>query len=121
MERINELQTEIKEWSDSTFDKYRIALPIAYHLKKEVDELIEKLIIWNKGNYGSSEDYFKNLYEVEMEFADCFMLLLDSASHFPMSMDTLFKRTEEKLEINKKRKWGVSDEHGVIEHIKENI
>lgn len=118
MEKIKELQGDIKKWSDDTFGKYRTAKPITYHLKKEVDELIEKLELWYQGQYGTMEEYEAALYEIKMEYADCLMLLLDSISHSPLTLEIVVKATEEKLEINKKRKWGEQDENGVIEHIR---
>jgi hypothetical protein len=119
MEKIQTLQFDIQKWSDETFGKHRIATPIVYHLKKEVDELIEKLEDWHKGQYGSMEVCAEKLHEIKMEFADCFMLLIDAAAHFPLTMDAIYKATEEKLEINKNRKWGQQDENGVIEHIRD--
>ena len=53
-----------------------------------------------------------------MEIADCFMLLLDSAHHVGITHNEILQATKEKLEINKKRKWGNPDENGVVEHIK---
>jgi hypothetical protein len=119
MDKIQILQHDIQTWSDKAFGMHRIATPITYHLKKEVDELIEKLEEWYKGQYGSMEECQKHLHEIKMEYADCLMLLLDSIAHFPLTMDCVIKATEEKLEINKTRKWGKEDENGVIEHIRE--
>jgi NTP pyrophosphatase (non-canonical NTP hydrolase) len=116
---LQKLMNEIRQWSDTTFGKYRLATPMIYHLKKEVDELIEKLNIWYKGQYGGMETMFENQKKIRMEFADCMMLLLDSASHFGISAEMLLSDTREKLEINRTRKWGRSDENGVVEHIKE--
>ena len=61
-----------------------------------------------------SDKLFQN---VLFEFADAYMLLLDSAWHFGISIKTLLEYTQKKLEINKKRKWGKPDKNGVIEHI----
>jgi hypothetical protein len=125
IQRIQELQDDIKKWSDNAFGKYRIATPMAYHLKKEINELINALEIFYQGTYSnvSTEDgidqYTAKKRRVLFELADCLMLLVDCAAHIQIGTDELLRATEEKLEINKKRKWGTSDENGVVEHIKE--
>jgi NTP pyrophosphatase (non-canonical NTP hydrolase) len=100
-----QLADDISTWSDATFGCGQRNPAIAYHLKKEVDELIEAL-----ENVSSVE-------ELGMEFADCLMLLLDSASHAGISVDELMIYARKKLEINKTRIWGKPDENGVIEHV----
>lgn len=123
---FSELQHEIQEWSDKQFGMYRSPIPMLFHLKKEVDELIEILQEYSKGVYsGANEtesDFIKRyndiVHKIKLEYADCFMLLMDSAAHFPFTMSVIKKSIAEKLEINKNRKWGTEDENGVIEHIK---
>jgi hypothetical protein len=128
---------DIQKWSDETFgSQYQRTIPILHHLKKEVPELIEALenihnfegtgkldySDRNGGNFILDEKSEKKKLElwhkVYEEFADCFMLLFDAATHFPMTVDTIQMQMERKLEINKKRKWGTPDENGVVEHIK---
>ena len=96
------LMNEVAEWSDATFGVGQRNPAIVYHLKKEVDELIKA---------------FDNNEDPLMEIADCFMLLLDSAHHVGITHNEILQATKEKLEINKKRKWGNPDENGVVEHI----
>jgi hypothetical protein len=43
-----------------------------------------------------------------------------SGTHFGINADELLTITYNKLEVNKKRKWGNADKNGVIEHIKDN-
>ena len=122
MEDLQKLMNEISEWSDKTFGESQRNPAIVHHLKKEVDELIDAL---NKSNalvYADSignGNFSRTINEVKMEYADCFMLLLDSAAHFGMTSEDLIKVTKEKLEINKCRKWGNPDKNGVVEHITE--
>jgi phosphoribosyl-ATP pyrophosphohydrolase len=121
---VQELQNEIKKWSDDTFGRYRNGTPIAYHLKKEIDELIDALKTCHEGVYAETneiaiEQMKKNKRRILMESVDCFTLLLDVLAHEQMDVKDLMKGSIEKLEINKKRKWGKPDENGVIEHIKE--
>ncbi|MEG1415877.1 MAG: DUF550 domain-containing protein, partial [Clostridium sp.] len=89
--------------------------PIAKHLKKEVDELIEALENFSKGGGRPSELFFL----AGSEFADCLMLLLDASNHFGYDADQLITACYNKLEVNKARVWGVPDRDGVVEHIRE--
>lgn len=70
------------------------------HLRRECDEAIESGDI--------------------SEFADIFLLLIDAFHRrFPIAnADSMIKAAKNKLEINKKRKWGKMDSDGVSEHIK---
>jgi len=122
LQRIQNLQDDVKKWSDGTFGMYRTATPMAYHLKKEIDELIIALEELYQGTYSNNTqngiDLLMSKYKrIRFELADCLMLLIDCASHAQINMDSLISATEEKLEINKNRKWGTPDENGVVEHI----
>lgn len=123
---INKLQllmNDVRQWSDATFGYGQRTTSIVYHLKKEVVELIQAL---NKTyELGCDEsvgvgELGRQILRTEFEYADCFMLLLDSAHHFGLSAENIFDLTRKKLEINKKRKWGEPDKNGVVEHIKED-
>lgn len=123
-DNIQILQNDIKRWSDREFGMYRNGIPIIYHLKAEVDELIEALKDNHKGLYANTDKTaLKRLREskdkILMEFADCFMLLIDAAAHEQITIDMLTKATKQKLEINKARKWGAANEFGYHEHLKE--
>lgn len=121
MDELEYLMQEISEWSDSTFGKHQRNPAILYHLKKEVDELIEA--VNNFQNYDAepgSEYEAKLLDSAIEEYADCMMLLLDSATHFGFGAESLLKSVADKLAKNKTRKWGKPDENGVVEHIKED-
>jgi NTP pyrophosphatase (non-canonical NTP hydrolase) len=113
MKDLQKLMDDIREWSDATFGEGQRNPAIAYHLQKEVPELIEAIEKFQK------EDSMGHIHRAGFEFADCFMLLLDSASHFGLTAGNLLWYTEEKLKVNKERKWGKPDENGVVEHIPE--
>jgi NTP pyrophosphatase (non-canonical NTP hydrolase) len=113
MKDLQKLMDDIREWSDATFGERQRNPAIAYHLQKEVPELIEALEESQKIESKRTQD------RVCYELADCFMLLLDCASHFGLSAGNLLWYTEEKLKVNKERKWGKPDENGVVEHIAE--
>lgn len=113
---VQRLMFEIREWSDNTFGNGQRNPAIVYHLKKEVDELIEAINECNK-----EVDHVRfptaEIHNLKMEYADCMMLLLDAISHSDFSAHCIFKAVKEKLEINKKRTWGKPDANGVIEHL----
>lgn len=125
MKRIQKLQNDIKKWSDETFGMYRTGLPIAHHLKKETDEVIDAISTLHQGIYtnGTREDGIKKLSDahkrVLFELTDCLTLVMDIAAHEGITMEQLIDASFTKLEINKKRKWGEPDENGVVEHIHE--
>lgn len=99
--RIQQLQDEIAAWSDQTFGADRPANTPLHHLAKEIQELI-----------ASPND--------SMEYADCLILLLDAYRMTGGQADDLIETCYEKLEINRKRKWGTPDKNGVVEHIRED-
>ena len=108
--------TEIGEWSDEAFSngefRHGRALPVCYHAKKEIDELIEACdSFFIKHNNNS-------IYDVEVELADVFTLMLDCARLLGYNADDVYHICYDKLQINKKRAWGKPDKNGVIEHIK---
>lgn len=110
MEKLQILLDDILNWQKHTFpDSYAISK--LHHLSQEVPELIEEL------------EYFENgggsINRIRMEFADCFLLLMGSATIAGFSAEDIETMIREKLEINKKRKWGIPDENGVVLHIKE--
>lgn len=112
---------DISEWSDATFGESQRNPAIVYHLQKEVYELTEALIKANELGSDNSVgigEFGRQMNETKMEYADCFMLLLDSAHHYHITAKELIKLVRKKLEINKKREWGKPDNNGVIEHIK---
>ena len=113
LRELQKLMEDIQEWSDSVFGEWQRNPAIIYHLKEEVDELIA---VFENGVVTQAEKD-----ELKMEFADCLMLLVDSASHAFLTANELLIATRKKLEINKLRKWNKPDENGVIEHIKANV
>jgi len=119
MESLQKLMNETCEWSDKTFDKGEFnrkrCIPISYHLQKETKELTEELEkFWSK-----SVHTVYDIGELEKEFADVLILLVDCANHSSFNAEELLTAAFNKLEENKKRKWGLPDENGVVEHIRE--
>lgn len=97
---LQTLQDNVSEWSDATFGPGQRTEGMIAHLALEVQELKE------------SPESIK-------EYADCFMLLIDVAGSVGFNMDDLVRATFDKLEVNKKRKWGPTNEDGSVEHVRE--
>lgn len=121
MDCLNRLQHNQKAWSDKVFGKDRNALSGIPHLKDEVRELSEAIdAYFNIHETATMSELADKIHNVKMEYADCFLLLMDSASLFPFTMDAIIKAMHEKFEINKKRQWHPPDHNGIPRHKKEH-
>lgn len=100
----NEQFTEITEWQNKTFPN-ATALSKIIHLKQEVEELQE------------AESYLKETEAIK-ELSDCFILLFGIADKLGLNHSTTWLAIEQKMVINKARKWGKPDANGVVNHIK---
>lgn len=101
---------DVAKWQDVTFPS---ADPLSklMHLREEIDELMEAFL------YSFSPiPYVKNA-DIREEYADCFLLLYGSALKAGFTLDDIYQAMREKMELNKKRKWGEADENGVIKHL----
>lgn len=83
---IDILQRDIVVWADSIAPE-RMPENTIVKLVSETSELLDAIM--NEG-------------DVETELADCFILLLDLADMFGVS---LVKAADEKMAINRERKW----------------
>jgi len=95
---------EVTDWQKETFGESTALSKIA-HLKEEVEEL--------------ETDVFHQAKDRRLEFADCFLLLFGAAKADGMSYEDICDAIDEKMSINRKRKWGKPDENGVVNHIKD--
>jgi len=93
----------IVKWQSETFPTASTFSKIK-HLQQEVEELLFEITTKGKG--------------INHEFADCFMLLFGAAASEGLSYDDICKSIDEKMQINKARKWGKPDKNGVQNHIK---
>jgi len=101
---MKKLQFEtISKWQNETFGQ-ATALSKTAHLKQEVKEL--------------RKDLKNDSPAKKLEFADCFILLFGAAASDGMSYEDICNAIDEKMEINKSRKWGNPDKNGVINHLK---
>jgi phosphoribosyl-ATP pyrophosphohydrolase len=102
----NELQRDAWVWSRVTFGEERGPDGPLNHLRREIDEVIEAVA---EG---------RRLDAIE-EYADCYLLLLDSLSRYGVTIAEVAQEAERKLEKNKARKWAPLNEQGFSEHIKD--
>jgi NTP pyrophosphatase (non-canonical NTP hydrolase) len=100
----------ICKWQKETFGQANMFSKIA-HLAEELREVIETKRAHENGS--------ATLNDVELEFADCFLLLFGAANAAGMTYDDICNAVEEKMKINRSRKWGTPDEFGVVNHIKD--
>lgn len=105
-QKLQELMDDINRWADMTFGADRSPMAPIHHLKNEVIELIEAY---------DRQDH----REIGLEFADCFILLLNGAAKYGILAEEIFDLVGRKMEINRQRKWGKPDENGVSQHIGE--
>ena len=99
-ERLEAFYKDHGEWSYATFGTPEVLGPQgpADHLVKEARELAD-----------NPRD--------EMEQADCFLLLLDVVRRSGGDVRSLLLAAENKLIINKSRKWNVTDPNKASEHV----
>ena len=95
----------------------------------ELQNLVDQLFAWSLSTFGPSEDGYgcaahlikeaeeaKNTPNDVLEWADCFMLLVDGARRSGFSLQELLEAVETKFAICKQRKWLPPNAEGVIEH-----
>jgi len=100
-----ELFDEITQWQKETFGVQFTPLSKIAHLAEEIQELVA--------------DLQENSPYTRLEYADCFILLFGSAAANGMTYEDICNAINEKMIINKARKWGKPNEQGVVNHIKE--
>jgi len=111
-DELQQLMNEWFIWATKTFPS-ATSLSHARHLQKEAAELCEVLIETpNESPLNQS---------LRHEFADCFILILNTASRCGFTIRELMNCGIEKMEINKKRKWGKPDKDGVVEHLRSQL
>lgn len=103
MKLFKHLVLEINEWQSAIFTQ-ATPLSAAIHLQRESAELISDV---EKGD----------LQQAKLELADCF-LLISAVAHL-LEID-LEEAIEDKMKINRLRKWNKPDAQGVVEHVKES-
>lgn len=95
----------ITQWQKETF-KTATPLSMIAHLRQEVNEL--------------ESDIQNHIDNRHLEYADCFILLFGAAFRDGMTYEDICAAINEKMVINRFRKWGEPDADGVVNHIKED-
>ncbi len=95
---------EIVKWQKETFPDANAVSKII-HCEDEIYEL--RIDVVNKNP------------DRRLEYADCLLLLFGAAHADGFSYGDICNAIDEKLKINKSRKWGTPDKNGVVNHIKD--
>jgi NTP pyrophosphatase (non-canonical NTP hydrolase) len=93
----------ITKWQIETFGN-ATALSKLNHLREEIEELNDALQ--------------QNDENRRLEFADCFILLFGCAASDGYTYEHICRAIDEKMKINKERKWGKANKNGVVNHIR---
>jgi NTP pyrophosphatase (non-canonical NTP hydrolase) len=101
---IEELSIEHGIWSHETFPK-GTAHGAMLHAAREVNEVIQEI---DKG---------PATYDMAKEYADVIFCVLDSARRNNISLAEIINAGDDKLQINKERKWKDNGD-GSYSHIK---
>jgi len=97
-DRWQKMQDDIGEFTEKTFGKGTVKGKIT-HLAEELEEVL-----------ADPDD--------RHEWADCMILLLGAARCAGLDMNDLHQAMQEKMDINRKRKWGPPDEDGIVRHVR---
>lgn len=95
---MNDLQYDLNKWTAEQFKGQPLSGKFA-HLRKEIAEL-----------EANPSDL--------MEYADCYMLLVDIAGKNNIQLSDIHRAAGEKLVINKNRTWGEPNDDGSVEHVR---
>jgi len=116
-DRYNEFWQAQSLWSQETFgtDSERGPAGTILHLWKEVHQ---ELIEINMSDLSQPALKLKNqsLPEMQMELVDCFFLVTDAARRSGLNYNQFMDLVEEKLKINKARKWNKPTSDQPVEH-----
>ena len=96
---MNDLQYDLNKWTAEQFKGQPLSGKFA-HLRKEIAEL-----------EANPNDL--------MEYADCYMLLVDIAGKNNIQLSDIHRAAGEKLVINKNRTWGEPNDDGSVEHVRD--
>lgn len=119
---LNKFQREFGEWADTVFGRSRGAIGPLNHLKKELVELETALkFVQDIADNDEITSDGRQIADAEVleEYADCFLLLINSAFIQGIDMRTLMQAAAEKFEVCKNREWGPVNADGFAEHIRE--
>ncbi len=104
-DKLEDFWDDLSDWSQSVFgtDQERNERGPLLHLQKEVQEALDATFVEEK----------------QKEIVDCLFLVFDAARRSGLQYWELVEGAFEKLEVNKKRKWGPKSADKPTEHIRE--
>jgi enoyl reductase-like protein len=120
---MNEQQfNEITKWQKKTFPESNVRSKLS-HLQDEIMELKESIALshihvaklFQEQKFEEAALYNTNK---RLEFADCFILLFGAANADKMTYSDIVSAIDEKMAINRQRKWGTPNKGGIVNHIK---
>lgn len=100
---VQKTMDDIKAWTDVQFPEQSVLGKLS-HLKEEITEL------QNAVDNGIKAD-------IDDELADCWILLLNATSYLNYNEKDIKSIIDNKLAINKARKWGKPTREGIVHHI----
>jgi hypothetical protein len=115
MDNIRKTLNDYNKWVSETFPDGSPQSSLK-GLKRKIKELEYELM--SNITLENDDDIFFSNERICIEYADCFMYLFDSARRFGLSVDGIFYRLREKLDINKQRKWEKNNDN-TYSHVKQ--
>lgn len=108
-ECIQNFMDDNRAWTNEVFPG-ATTLSSLRHLESEVREAIEA---------EEQGEMFDGRHVSLMEFADMYLIFLNSASRKGFSFEDIHRAGLNKMWINRNRKWGPQNEQGYYEHIEQ--
>lgn len=112
MSKKEEVWSLLKEYHDWVIERFpeSTAMSSLIGLEREIQEVKIELVKIEEGK--------NKIFDLmRLEYADCLMYLLDSATRANIDTELLFLSLAEKLKINKERNWSKNEDNS-YSHIK---
>lgn len=118
-EALYDLARDQAAWSQTTFgaDSVRDGVGALKHLAKEATEAEEAALALREFGTGQP-GHAEAKAELRTEFADCLLLVLDASRRSGISPLQLITAAQEKMVVNKSRKWPAPEADTPVEHIR---
>lgn len=121
-EQLLRLARDRAEWSQATFgsDTERGPIGALEHLAKEAGEAIAAWDLFIDPQTGATREagIHEARMELQEEFADCLLLLLDASRRAGMSPEDLVRAATLKMVINRERVWPTPESNKPVEHVR---
>lgn len=122
-EKLTDLVVDQAAWSQATFgtDLERGPVGPLRHLASETAEAAHEWERWVRDSAHNPGVAPIPKGAFFMELADCLLLLLDASRRGGIKFVKLVEAAQEKMELNKKRRWPVSQPDAPVEHIPDAV